>query len=38
MLLDITHSRSDERRRRLVDGGYIVGSLVLYGAIWAARA
>jgi hypothetical protein len=36
MLLDATHSRSNPRRRQLVDALYIVASIVIYGSIWLA--
>jgi hypothetical protein len=38
LLLDVTHARSNSRRRRLVDAVYIIGSIVVYGAIWLARS
>jgi hypothetical protein len=34
LLLDATRSRSDARRRRLVDALYIGGSILVYGSIW----
>ncbi len=35
-LLDATHSRSNARRRQMVDSLYIGGSILVYGVIWLA--
>jgi hypothetical protein len=37
MLLDITHSRDNPARKRLVEMLYVVGSLVIYGTLWLKR-
>ncbi|MEE4639604.1 MAG: hypothetical protein V2J42_12780 [Wenzhouxiangella sp.] len=34
MLLDVARARSNEKRRQLIDALYIIGSVVIYGAIW----
>ena len=38
MLLDITKSRSNPTRRRIVDGLYVGGSVLTYGTIWLSQA
>ncbi len=37
LVLDLFKARSDPQRRRLIDVGYVVVSLVVYGAIWLAQ-
>lgn len=37
MVLDLFQARSDPQRRRRVDIGYILGSLLVYGGIWLAQ-
>ena len=32
-LLDLTHSRVDPRRKRVVDAAYVLGSLLVYGTL-----
>ena len=33
----LTRARSNSRRRHLVNACYIIGSLLIYGAIWLSR-
>jgi hypothetical protein len=37
MLLDLTRSRDNPARKRLVEMLYVVGSLVIYGTLWLKR-
>ncbi len=37
MLLDLTRSRDNPGRKRLVEVLYVFGSLLVYGALWYAR-
>lgn len=37
MVLDLFRARSDPQRRRRIDLGYVVVSLLVYGAIWFAQ-
>jgi len=37
MLLDVTRARSNGQRRHVVNACYIIGSLLIYGAIWLSR-
>ena len=37
MLLDLTRSRDNPARKRVVETLYVVGSLVIYGTLWLNR-